>query len=290
MQYIKEGCVIYCMGIILTDEQVSHYYQNGYLLIPGVFPLDKLHAAREVFIAAFESKLWENAPYSAPDIINDIFYFFPYLTNSLFPSVFFDIIKDLIGNDVIWIPECSIHRNRYIHWHKDTSIQEREGETSHHNFNAPLIQAAIYFQDNNEDGGGLTVLPGTNSSIDKYAKMMGNNLALRAYYKLLKSLGVSAMDQSEASDKKVDIASHKGDLLLFDLRIDHKSTPPNKNATLVTDKLAVFNTFGKDNDVTRNYFQFMKNRKEPYYRYFNEYPLPNVVYEKAAEQNVTIWY
>jgi len=277
------------MALVLTEDQIASYKREGYLLVPDVFSLPELQYARTTFLTAFENELWKKAPYSKPDIINDIWSFFPDLIDPIFPPVLFNIIRDLIGDEVIWIPECSIHLNRYIHWHKDTSIQEISGETSHHNTNAPMIQAAIYFQDNNESGGGLTVLPRSHTQRDRYHKMMTKNLLKRSFYKTLKILGLTPMNMAERSDQKTTIASDIGSLLLFDLRIDHRSTTPQKNAPHI-DKLAIFNTFGGNNKTTRDYLEFMKKRSEPYYRYLQEYPLPESIYNKAKESMVTIWY
>jgi hypothetical protein len=274
---------------VLTSEEVETYRTDGFLLVRNVFEIQKLKAARELFLTAFEKDLWKEAPQSSVSIINDIYHYFPEVMPAVFPKKFFDVLKDLLGEHLVWIPECSIHRNRYIHWHKDTSIQEFRGELSHQNYEHPLVQAAIYFQENDpETGGGLTLMPATHAMPDKYAHMLTSSFAKKSFFKLLKMFRRSEFDKSERGHK-VDADTRMGDLLLFDLRINHRSTGAKSNKNLV-DKLAIFNTFCLNNSTSEGYFHFMKNRPEPYYRYFQELPLPDVVYQKAAENQVSIWY
>lgn len=279
------------MSAYLSNEQIEHFKSEGYLLIPGVFPINDILYARQIFLQAFSQQLWLKAPYSSSSIINDIYNYHPELLQKLITPSFINIIKDILGDNAVWIPECSIHRNRYIHWHKDTSIQELSGETSHHNIQHSLIQAAIYFQNNDESGGGITVISRSHIQRDHYYQMLSSSLPKRVYYKLLKMLKISAFDRMERSPLKTDIPSCTGDLVLFDVRLDHRATLPQAEyINNHTDKLAIFNTFGKDNIVTRKYFQFMKARKEPYYCYFREYPLPKEVYQWAEELNINVMY
>jgi hypothetical protein len=278
---------------MLTLAQIKQFQSDGYLIVPKIFSEADMLTCRNIFLSSFNSKLWEIAPNSSPNIINNIYLFFPELINIIFSSKFIEAIKDILGQDAVLIPECSIHRNRFIHWHKDTSIQELEKETSHKDYNFPLIQAAIYFQDNSVHGGGLTVLPGTHMKQDRFKHMLSTTVFNKLFHGILKKMEISAFDKAEMSKEKIDLPTKIGDLLLFDVRIDHRSSLPEKKCldqNTSKDKLAIFNTFGNDNIVTRKYFDFMKQRTEPYYRYFRDVPLPEVVYKKASELNINIWY
>ena len=278
------------MGLILSEAQVEQYYTNGLLLIEDVFDKPDLLHVRELFLDAFSRGLWKEAPHSDPSIINDIYSYFPDSLDTLFPARFFQVLKDILGEEIVWIPECSIHRNRFIHWHKDTSVQELHGEQSHREYAAPLVQAAIYFQDNDpKTGGGLTVILGSQTLPDSFAPMLSASPLHRIYYKLLKTLRLSSFERAERSKLKVNVPSAVGSLLLFDLRVDHRSTGSKKEKNGV-DKLAIFNTFGLDNTTTKDYYRFMKERPEPYYQYFRDKPLHPSVYAKAAEHGITIWY
>ena len=274
----------------LSELAVSDFHRNGFILLPGIFSVNDMQAARETFLKAFSERLYESAPYSNETIINDIYSWFPELISVLLTPAFVNAIRSILGDDFVWMPECSIHRNRYIHWHKDTSYQESHGEHSHIGSESPLIQAAIYFQENGPQGGGLTVLPGTHTDPDKYSKMYRTALHWRAWYWLLKRIKLSAFDHADRHPDKVDIPTDISDLLLFDLRLDHCSTPAAKTPQPTKDKLAIFNTFARKDEASRQYFEFMKNRTEPYYRYYREYPLPQAVYDHAASLGVTIWY
>jgi hypothetical protein len=276
------------MPAFLSTEQLCQYNNDGYLLVENIFDTSDILRIRNIFQKAFNEKYWKKAPYSSRFIINNIYTLFPEITGILVSSRFINIIKSLVGTEAVWIPECSVRRNRYVCWHKDSSVQELSGEYSHHDIDAPLIQAAIYFQDNS-NGGGITLVKGSHKTADHFAPMLTNSLTSRAYYKLKKTIKASAFDTAERSELKIDIPTKPGDLLLFDIRIDHRSTYPT-NTRAATEKFSVFNTFGKNNIVTKKYFDFMKKRPEPYYRYFREYPLPDSVYERGAELGIDVWY
>ncbi len=200
-------------------------------------------------------------------------------------------VKEILGPDAVWIPECSVHRNRYIGWHKDTSIQARSGLQSHETDNTPIIQCAIYFQANDAlTGGGLTLIRGSHKTPDHFSPMLTENLAERVGYKLLKTLGLSAFNKADRHPQKEDVLSVMGDVVLFDVRTDHCATQPHPNAPKNTDKLAIFNTFGVDSPAFRDYFQFMKGRPEPYYQYHRETPLPQAVRDRGETLGIPVWY
>lgn len=275
---------------MLSPAQLAQFRQDGYLLVPSLFGAGALQEARQAYLQAFADGLYQTAPYSNPTIINNIFQYLPTTLPALITAPYIAAIKAILGNDAVWIPECSIHRNRYIGWHKDTSIQELGGETSHLQDTTPLLQTAIYFQDNTPGhGGGLTVIAGSHSDNSRYHGMFSHSLLHRSYYKLLKWLHCSPFHRMERSPHKVDIPCRAGDLIIFDVRLDHRATRP-LHKDLPTDKLAMFQTFGKPNTLTKNYFKFMKQRPEPYYRYFREVPLPQAVYQHVAALGIEVWY
>jgi len=268
----------------------GEFNKKGFLLVSDFYKQIVIQNARKDFVNAFESEIWREAPFSNENIINNIYQYFPELVFQLINADLIALLKNIIGEEIVWIPECSIHRNRYIQWHKDTSIQESYNELSHLNYNSPMIQVAIYFQDNDNSGGGLTVIPESHITNDPYSKMLKNNILNRSYYKLLKLFQCSPFHIAENHPNKLDINTKIGDLLLFDLRIDHRSSIPTQKNEKMVDKFAIFNTFGKPDSALKGYFDFMKNRPEPFYRYFQTFPLPDIVYQCAKSVGVNIWY
>ena len=275
---------------MLSSEQIDSFFEDGFILIPQVYTKEEIKYCRDIFINIFKEELWRKAPFSSASIINDIYAFFPDLVDIIFNQKYTDAVHDLLGASAYWIPECSVHYNRITDWHKDSSEQELAGVTSHHDVSSPLLQVANYFQDNTKEGGGLTVIRGSHKNADHFAKMHSPFLPLKVINKLRKMAGRSSFQLADRHQELIDLSIKAGDLLIFDLRIDHRSTFIRGNRNFDTDKFAIFNTFGKGDEVTMDYFSFMKERESGYYRYFKDVPLIDLIYQKAEDANMKILY
>lgn len=273
----------------LSDSDIRKFRENGYLLVPGVYAPETLHAARVSFPGMFAERLRNPAPFDSRSLLTDIYARFPALADLIFNEKYIAAVKSLTGPDAILIPECALHRGRFIGWHTDTTEQELAGVVSHRDLATPMLQAATYFQDNGCDtGGGLTVLPRTHHLPDPFLRLYSRKWRDKARNRLLKMLGISVFDRLDRHPDTIDVPSRTGDLLLFDLRLFHRATFPRRRGG--PEKFAVFNTFTCDTPAGRDYFQFMKQRPEPYYRYFREKPLAPVLRRKAAELDTGLWY
>jgi len=144
------------------------------------------------------------------------------------------------------------------------------------------------FQPNSISGGGLTVIPGSHFNNDRFLRLYEKSLLNRINNKIKKTLCISTFDKINKFENAIQIQNEVGDLLIFDVRLDHKSTG-TQNSTTGIDKFAIFNTFGNDNRFTKEYLDFMKTRPEPYYQYLQTTKFPKQLYEKAASQNIKIW-
>ncbi len=127
------------------EDYKSFFHKNGYVIIPGVYSKEAVDRARKIFDEAFQSGLWQDSPYDSEEIINEIYGHFPELAGIVFNHAYFDAIRSVAGGDVVWLPECAVHRNRYVPWHKDTTVQELNGVTSHYGNEGAMLQVAIYF-------------------------------------------------------------------------------------------------------------------------------------------------
>lgn len=273
----------------LSDSDILQFREKGYLLVAGVYAPEALSAARERIQAEFARGQQHDSPYDSPSILTDIYSRIPELTDLIFNEKYIAIVKSLIGPDAFLIPECALHKGRFINWHTDTTEQEMAGIISHRDLSTPILQVATYFQENDRNaGGGLTVIPGTHQFPDPFLRLYSKKWRDKALNRFLKTLGMSVFDRLDRHPEKIDIPSCAGDLLLFDLRLFHRSTFPRRRDGL--EKFAVFNTFTCDTPAGRDYFQFMKRRPEPYYRYFREKPLAPAMRQKAAELDVGLWY
>ncbi len=273
---------------MLQENDLQFFKENGYLIVKDVFPKEDLYNARACLEKLFQAEIYQQAPFSTPHIINDLYRYSPEILPLIFTERYFEAVRDLLGADAAWIPECAVHRERFFGWHKDSSGVERAGMQSHKNYEAPLLTAAVYFQDNTLGAGGLTVVAGTQSDPDRTLHYYSKRPFRKVKNKLLKWLGISALDQLEKDAGKIDVPSKLGDLVLFDIRLSHRATFPRQKAPV--EKLAIFNAFVRDDRVGREFLQFQKLRPEPYYQYFKQYPPSEAVYERAKELNMKVLY
>jgi hypothetical protein len=263
-------------------DKKAFFEKNGYVLIPNVYSQTEIEYARQLFDSAFQSELWKKSNFSSPYIINDIYRYFPELVPIIFNQKYVEALREILGNEIIFLPECAVHHNRYIDWHKDTTEQELGKIKSHQTEQFFLIQSATYFQiDTN-----LTVVPGSHLKPDRFIKWYRKDVFSRIINKISKLFGHSIFHEIENMDKKMEIKHCLGDLLLFDVRIDHKST---KSKNFIGEKYAIFNTFGNANRFTEDYLEFMKQRPEPYYQFLSKSTFPENLYQKANELGLEIW-
>jgi len=273
----------------LAKSDIELFQQQGYLLIPGVYRADDLLAARNVFQKAFGEKKLHDSRYDSDTLLTDIYTHFPQLAPLVFNEKYAAVARDLLGPDATLIPECAVHRERYIHWHKDTTVQEMAGLTSHNGADADaILQFATYFQENAGNGGGLTVIPGTHLLPDPFLKLYSPRFLQRVWNKLLKINRLSVFDALERHPEKTDIPMRMGDLLVFDVRIFHRATFRTHPAG--PEKFAIFNTFIRLENAGLDYFRFMKKRPEPYYRYFREKPLPEYLADHFKALSMQLMY
>ena len=270
------------------NAEKAFFQENGYILIKKVYDKYDISAYRKRFVSIFEKELWKKSRYNSPTIINDIYQLFPDLLNIIINENYINAIKKILGEEVVWLPECAIHHNRYINWHKDTTEQEIKGLQSHKVQHEFLIQSATYFQDNSSAGGGITVIPKSHLGFkeDKFKNLYRKQLHYRVHNKIKKTLKISPFDKADRNKNSFQIPNEVGDLLLFDVRIDHKSSG---GKCIENQKFAIFNTFGNANNFTKDYLLFMKNRPEPYYEHLRNTKFAKNLYHKAQSLNIKIW-
>ena len=166
------------------------------------------------------------------------------------------------------------------------------GILSHKDFSSYLLQCATYFQDNSKYlGGGLSVIPETHLKKDRFINIYNKTFSSRLTSRLKKTFKQSIFHKIEKMDQVIDLPIKTGDLLIFDVRLDHRSTFVSNqipNNSLKNEKFAIFNTFGCSNNFTKDYLNFMKKRPEPYYEFLNKSTFPEILYKKADELNITI--
>jgi hypothetical protein len=131
-------------------------------------------------------------------------------------------------------------------------------------------------------------LPGTQYSEDRFVPAHKPGILQRIRLKLFRIVGLSVYDEIERSGLVLDVNTKAGDLLIFDLRIDHRSTFAKRAPAEA--KYAVFNTFGTVDGTCRQYQDYLKTRDEPYYRFLRGHTLPSVLRHIADKYGITVYY
>lgn len=278
------------MPKILTEDQIKSYFESGCLHVRNVYSRESIDKIRSILAEAIEDGTWHSAPHHNEGVTTDIFRTMPELVDLIFTEKYVQIFKDLLGDKMVILPEPAMHRNRFYYWHKDSTFLDEQGETFHWNQDFQAIMAAMYLQDNDDEyGGGLTVVPNTHQDKDPYHKIPKMNMMQRGILKLQKILGISFFDKLEKNPQLKNLQSMKGDVVLIDIRLDHKGTTPIKRRKDY-DKFAYFN-FVMDNDkYTADIIRCMRARPSGYFTEYlkHDKELPEALIKKSKELDFNI--
>ncbi|CAM3462038.1 hypothetical protein XNC1_3579 [Xenorhabdus nematophila ATCC 19061] len=204
--------------------------EQGYVVIPEVINKKEINIVR-----AFYKKISDENNLSTllpTDILK-----YPAVFHTLLKEKAVTAIKGLFGRNFYLFPNFTIRESVYIPWHNDAYFLPDEVI----NPDTPLqfMQCAIYLQDNDpEHGGGITLIPFSHRLDQATVKSMLNTP--QAYEKV--------------------IMSKAGDLILWDNRITHRSTYPDKvpdNA-----KLALQWTVSASDQYNESYLQYLRDRAQ----------------------------
>ena len=237
-----------------------------------------------------ESGGWQSAPYHTDYLTTDIYERIPEMAKIVFNEAYIRHVQGIFGKGAIILAEPAIHKSRYYYWHKDSTFIDELGECYHWQDDFAGAMTVLYLQDNTEEyGGGITVVPGTHHDADFYHRIPGMNVLERGVLKLKKIAGVSHFDRLDKHPKLFRIPSQKGDLLVLDMRIDHKGTPAVKPAPYT--KYGIMN-IACDSELTANRIRAtLRRRPSTYYSsYLASQPRTTPVLDRIGrELGVRIW-
>jgi hypothetical protein len=236
------------------------FCQKGFVQLPQVFSPEDVAAFRA---AAIDVLPPAKPPYQ-PQSSNTALFDEPFrrvLRNDLLIRA----LRELLGEDFLFINEFALHDSIYAGWHSDTASPEAKGGHEFHWSPAFLmLNAAIYLQDNDDNGGGLDVVPGSHLRDDPCAITMKGGRQARGAY-----------------DDAVTIRSKAGDVVMFHLRISHRASVTKRPASNhVERKLALFLIAGANNAPTRRYRTWLDQ-----YDGMNKVVRPSVPESFRAELN-----
>ncbi len=256
---------------MITSDDKKFYDDNGYILIKNVFTPEEIAFLRKRSIEIFSSDEWKASPHNTDRTLADVYRYFPDIMRVSLTQKVVDIIKGLLGeDDVVLIPETAIMKGFYPTWHKDSTTQEKLGHTFHKDPGFKMIRTGIYFQDNDEYGGGLSVFAGSHKTPDNFmGKFPERTLYTRILNKIIPQKDENSKFLNPLKLKLVDIPSRVGDLVIFNFLTAHRGTLPKSqrigDVPADKTKIAIFDIFGVNNEYTQQYVDFLKTRPEGIY-------------------------
>lgn len=238
------------------------YEDNGFALIKQLLEPEVAQRVRADVAALFDSEpryagdIYGNS--GLGDIRIDVFNRYPTVWKAIFDSQIIAVLKILLGDDFVFLPESALHRNGYGTWHKDIDAQQKAGHRFQWEADCDIVQIAFYLQANTPQyGGGLEVIPGSQ------------RVDMRWY---------------EDSQKGYRVDSAAGDMVIFNTRLDHKACWPLQTPPKGQEKYAVFFMASRNNGHARSYIDFIKGR--PGYFFMDGFSYPAALQNLARQAGV----
>lgn len=240
------------------------YQDYGYVHVRELLTSAAATGLRRLLVESFaQASRYPGDIYDHPrlgDVRIEIFNRYPQVWQTVFDSALIDVLKVLLGEDFVLLPESAIHHSGYGTWHKDTDSQQKAGHTFHWEEDCDIVQIALYCQANTEAyGGGLEVIPGSH------------RVDLRWYDEDLRGHRV---------------LSEAGDLVIFNSRLDHKACWPTEPVPSQEEKYAVFFMASRNNAHAHRYLDFIRSR--PSYGYLQDFSYPPALRRLAQGRGFTL--
>lgn len=238
----------------MTDALEERFERDGYVLVRQVFDEKIIRDLRDLLQPQFDQKKTNYLP--------DAMLEYPQILRLLENPTLLSTLKNLLGGRFAIPPHCSVEFNRFGVFHTDTTGAEMSGHDFPRRQGFRMITVAIYLQDNNEYGGGISLVPGSHAKPDPYIditrrkaeqRKVFNSSLLRQMMKRISRGRLFDWDKPFRTHSEArDVPSKVGDVVIWDMRMIHRATPPKVTGTSPQGKkLAVFFTCGVDNALTR---------------------------------------
>jgi hypothetical protein len=299
------------MSDVLSQKQKDQYFRDGYLLVPNI-----LTAGQTSWLRAFLRTKFD-APGPPPDTdqwLVDIFGRYPQVRWLCFHEPTLNVVRSLFGEEIVLLPESSAHFNYFGCWHKDTGALERAGILLSKEKDFLQWVLAYYLQENTmEYGGGLDVEPRSHHERDdpfiqpppfrtrSIAERIRHQLdrrACRAYWQARQQYEKTPFYEPDPR-RVISIPSLPGDMVIFDVRINHRGTPPQgitpesgwiRRGVLPWrhEKLVLYSGWSRNNSTARTYVDWTKTRWEcPHLKNFS---YPTDFLQEADKAGVPLIY
>lgn len=305
------------------------FEKNGFYLFKNVYTLNEIKTFRKACEKLINEPSISDIG-DTSHIKGDVFHRSKVIRELFFTEKLIKNIEQVLGENFHILPEISVMKSQFGRWHKDTTSIELFGHDFHKHDEFRIVNVAIYCQDNTEYGGGLDIVPGSHKESDLYtefyrkeseeyekgkketvilpesskSKKSAFNFLKRVIEFFLrrtpiikkhfipKNVFEHPLDSSDVKQDKLRIPTKAGDVVIFDLRLDHKASWPtiqiedsNKHI-----KYAFFAICGRNNAETVRYREYLNERseKQEAYAYLKNYQLSDHLIEMEKKFNITI--
>ena len=258
------------MNSLQTTNHAQNIEGDGYTVVPSVLTREEVSTAR-----AFFTKLFGRKPEFPGDqqyparpgargggVRHDAFSRYPETRRVLESEDVLEMLRSVLRRRLRPAPRDGSARQSLRGWHKDTTPLESAGHDFHWEPEFRILECGIYFQDNDEFGGGLDIVPGSQREPDDSPPPPKVTFLRRVRGKLSQMglLAIPKDPEAPPEPRRLSIPNGAGDLVAFDLRAKHMATQPQPGIEKVPEdkrKFALFFTAGANNDHTRRYRDFI---------------------------------
>jgi hypothetical protein len=273
-----------------TDTPTSRqekFERDGFVIVPGVLTSEEVTKLRDFFTALYANEL--QYPGDNRFTRYDIFSRYPETRAILTKPPVLEALRDLLGDDFALVPESGVQDSRYGWWHKDTSELERDGLFFHKEPDFRMVQCAVYLQDNDEHGGGLDILPGSQHLEDDTAPPRKHTLLQRIMFKL--GLSDPGRLKPPRAEGAYSIPSSAGDMVIFDVRANHMASQPEgriEDIPAEKRKFGLFFISSANNDHPRSYRAYVADKEHYDYLQGGAHTYPPEFEALASEHRITL--
>lgn len=226
----------------------ADFREKGYALFPGVISRERALEIREFLLREF-AREFPGENYGEADIIFDHLRKFPNLLDTVTNPRLVEALKIILGEQIILMPPASCLRNSFWNLHTDVTTMTSQGCLVAQRPDFTGVAVAIYLQDNDEQGGGMFVVPGTHKLeedplVEQKLRLKGIGVPIT--HRLMRRLTGNRFPRYEdfsAYEKGgIDIPSKMGDALIMDMRLLHRGSQPGPGVKRDRTKLGIFTT------------------------------------------------
>jgi hypothetical protein len=199
----------------VEEQRRTRFTRDGYTTVDSVLTGAQVADLRKVLADAFDEP-----PEQSDDKVQrvDAASRYPPVREVFEQPGLLAVLRELLGDQLIFLPDMVAHDSGFPTWHKDTTTMQQRGYDFHRDPRFLIVHVGFYLQDNGPFGGGLDVIPGSHSSdADPFVKRPKSRLGQMLDYRLV---------QPVRTRRAVSIPTKAGDALIFDMRIIHRATLP----------------------------------------------------------------